>query len=447
MSEELDSDAVSFEPVTPFSSTDTPIQRVMIQNGSFKWSAEDLSPTIEKINLSVYDAKLVSIVGTVGSGKSSIISALLGEMYRTEGTVSIRGSIAYVPQTAWIMNATLRDNILFGRRYEEKFYHETIEACGLVPDMEQLPGGDMTEIGERGINLSGGQKQRISLARAVYSQADIYLLDDSLSAVDAHVGRHIFDKVIGPKGLLKEKARVFVTNAIHYLPLVNFILFLSSGSIAESGSYKELMEKKTLLYNLMKEYGKQDHSQSRPGSIPPSRDRTKSDLPLAVVQTKPSAAVAAVKEKSTLMSQEDNAKGSVAWSVYQTYAKSCSYRSVIFYLCIAITSQVLIVSQNLYLAKWASFNDDLKDHPDIDQNIPIWLGFYALIGLVFSLSIVSQVIFIWVFCGIRWVLLVKKNLNILANGVDLREFCTTTCSRTLYSFLSHSSIRPPLGAF
>lgn len=399
MSEELDSDAVSFEPVAPFSSSDTPIQRVMIQNGSFKWSAEDDKPTIENINLSVFDSKLVSIVGTVGSGKSSIISALLGEMYRTEGSVSIRGSIAYVPQTAWIMNATLRDNILFGRRYEEKFYHETIEACGLVPDMEQLPGGDMTEIGERGINLSGGQKQRISLARAVYSQADIYLLDDSLSAVDAHVGRHIFDKVIGPKGLLKDKARVFVTNAIHYLPLVNFVLFLSSGSIAESGSYKELMDKKALLFNLMKEYGKQAQ---RPGSMPPSRDRTKSDLPLPVLQSRPTAALANIKEKSTLMSQEDNAKGSVAWSVYQTYAKSCSYRSVIFYLCIAITSQVLSVSQNLYLAQWASFNDDLKDHPDIDQNIPIWLGFYALIGLVFSLSIVSQVIFIWVFCGIRW---------------------------------------------
>jgi ATP-binding cassette subfamily C (CFTR/MRP) protein 1 len=147
---------------------------------------------------------------------------MLGEMYKTNGSVIIRGSIAYVPQTAWLMNATLRktidclykgENILFGRHYDEVLYNKTIEACALVPDLEQLPAGDMTEIGERGINLSGGQKQRISLARAVYSCADIYLFDDSLSAVDAHVGRHIFDKVMGPKGILKDKARILVTNS------------------------------------------------------------------------------------------------------------------------------------------------------------------------------------------------------------------------------------------
>jgi ATP-binding cassette subfamily C (CFTR/MRP) protein 1 len=147
-------------------------------------------------------------------------------MYKTQGDVVTRGTIAYVPQTPWIMNATLRDNITFGKRYDSKLYDSTIEACGLKPDLDMLPGGDMTEIGERGINLSGGQKQRISLARAVYSQADIYLLDDTLSAVDAHVGRHIFDNVIGPRGLLRRKARLFVTHSIHHLHEVDYILMV-----------------------------------------------------------------------------------------------------------------------------------------------------------------------------------------------------------------------------
>ncbi|XP_042073998.1 ATP-binding cassette sub-family C member 2-like, partial [Haplochromis burtoni] len=119
--------------------------------------------------------------------------------------VSFQGSLAFVPQQAWIQNATLKDNILFGSPHEEENFKKVIQACALAPDLELLPGGDLTEIGEKGINLSGGQKQRVSLARAVYSQADIYLLDDPLSAVDSHVGKHLFENVIGPNGLLKDK--------------------------------------------------------------------------------------------------------------------------------------------------------------------------------------------------------------------------------------------------
>lgn len=120
-----------------------------------------------------------------------------------------------IMEIAWIMNATVRENVLFGSKYEEGFYTTTIRACGLDQDLSMLAHGDMTEIGEKGINLSGGQRQRISIARAVYSRAEIYLLDDSLSAVDAHVGKHIFDHVIGPKGILKSKARIFVTHGIN----------------------------------------------------------------------------------------------------------------------------------------------------------------------------------------------------------------------------------------
>ncbi|CAF4181538.1 unnamed protein product, partial [Adineta steineri] len=162
---------------------------IKIENGSFRWSNVVDDPLILKnINLDIQQGSLIALVGMVGSGKSSILAALLGEMNKVHGNVSISGKIAYVPQTAWIMNVTLRENILFGQDFDENLYNRIIEACALKQDLDMLPAGDQTEIGEKGINLSGGQRQRVSLARALYSNADIYLLDDPLSAVDAHVG-------------------------------------------------------------------------------------------------------------------------------------------------------------------------------------------------------------------------------------------------------------------
>ncbi|XP_035827955.1 multidrug resistance-associated protein 1-like [Aplysia californica] len=161
------------------------------------------------VSMRVAPGQLVAVIGEVGSGKSSLLSALLGEMHRLAGHCSVNSSVAYVPQVAWIQNSTLRANILFGRQFKRNFYNRVIRACALVLDLEILPAYDHTEIGEKGVNLSGGQKQRVSLARAVYSQADIFLLDDPLSAVDCHVGRQLFDDVIGPQGLLKHKVSYY----------------------------------------------------------------------------------------------------------------------------------------------------------------------------------------------------------------------------------------------
>lgn len=214
---------------------------VVIKNGIFSWDQDEI---LKNINVSLKNGNLTALIGTYGSGKSSVISALLGEMRKKSGIVNTFGDIALVPQQAWIQNATLRANILFGKSFHKEFYNEVIEACSLIPDLELLPGGDLTEIGERGINLSGGQKQRVSLARAIYAEADIYLLDDPLSAVDSHVGKHIFDKVIGPNGLLKCKTRLLVTHGVTFLSQTNHILVMKDGEISESGNYKELMERK-----------------------------------------------------------------------------------------------------------------------------------------------------------------------------------------------------------
>ena len=217
---------------------------VVAKNAYYTWGQRNDSPLLKNMNFSIKKGSFVAVVGRVGSGKSSLLSALLGEMQRTNGFVNISKSLAYVSQEAWIRNMTLKDNILFQKRYNSSFYNKVLSCCALEADLEQLAGGDQTEIGEKGINLSGGQKQRVNLARAVYANKELYLLDDPLSAVDSHVGKHIFEKVLGEQGLLSKKTRILVTHAISYLPFVDNIIVMKNGSISEIGSYEELLNNK-----------------------------------------------------------------------------------------------------------------------------------------------------------------------------------------------------------
>ncbi|KAJ2812245.1 hypothetical protein H4S07_001528, partial [Coemansia furcata] len=216
-SSELDPSAVhteGYDRDSPIATSNDVLVRVT--NGEFKWLSAE-APTLKDIDIECKRNQLVAVIGRVGAGKSSLVSAILGDMIKSAGSVTVRGSLAYVPQQAWIMNATLRDNILFGHQFDPELYDRVLDACALRPDLEMLPAGDMTEIGEKGINLSGGQKARVSLARAVYAQADIYVLDDPLAAVDAHVGKHIFTHVLGPQGMLQTRARILVTNTVQYI--------------------------------------------------------------------------------------------------------------------------------------------------------------------------------------------------------------------------------------
>ncbi|XP_042159884.1 multidrug resistance-associated protein 1 isoform X1 [Oncorhynchus tshawytscha] len=254
-SEELKDDNVAKAPL----STDG--EGVLIDNGMFSWTKEG-PPCLKRINVRVPQGSLVAVVGHVGSGKSSLLSAMLGETEKRSGSVSIKGSVAYVPQQAWIQNATVQDNVTFGREKQKTWYQRVLDACALLPDLEILPAGDSTEIGEKGLNLSGGQKQRVSLARAVYRKADVYLLDDPLSAVDAHVGQHIFDKVIGPKGVLRNKTRVLVTHGMSFLPQADLILVLVDGEITESGSYQELLSRHGAFADFIHTFASNDRKES-----------------------------------------------------------------------------------------------------------------------------------------------------------------------------------------
>ncbi|XP_076819731.1 multidrug resistance-associated protein 1-like isoform X1 [Clavelina lepadiformis] len=232
--DELDPKCINEKPDSSFA--------VEVDNGTFAWDKSD-EPTLRNISLEVPKGSLVAVVGQVGSGKSSLISCLLGDMEKTNGKVAVQGSVAYVAQQAWIQNMTLQDNILFGQTMNEEKYEETLDACELREDLKMFPTGDQTEIGEKGINLSGGQKQRVSIARAVYRDADVYLLDDPLSAVDAHVGKNLFDNVLGPGGCLRQKTRILVTHGITFLPQADQIIVMNKGKISEVGNYDELLVK------------------------------------------------------------------------------------------------------------------------------------------------------------------------------------------------------------
>ncbi|XP_037945079.1 multidrug resistance-associated protein 4 [Teleopsis dalmanni] len=198
--------------------------------------------TLKDINLKIQKGHLCAVIGPVGAGKSSLLQLLLGELPIIDGNVVLQGDISYASQEPWLFTGTVRNNILFGESYDRKRYKEVTKCCALSTDFQQLHNGDKTVVGERGASLSGGQRARISLARAVYKPASIYLLDDPLSAVDAHVGRHLFDEVIGPRGrLANEKAtRILVTHQVHFLTEADWIVIIENGRISRQGTYNEL---------------------------------------------------------------------------------------------------------------------------------------------------------------------------------------------------------------
>ncbi|KAK4708862.1 hypothetical protein R3W88_029787 [Solanum pinnatisectum] len=205
------------------------------------WEMNSLRPTLKDINLKIKYGEKVGVCGEVGSGKSTLMSLILGEIPYINSTVDVYGKIAYVSQTAWIQTGTIQENILFGSNMEPQRYREALERSSLVKDLEMLPFGDLTEIGERGNNLSGGQKQRVQLAHALYQDPDIYLLDDPFSAVDAHTSTSLFnDYVMGaPSG----KTVLLVTHQVEFLPSFDSILLISSGKIMKSGTLDELLSK------------------------------------------------------------------------------------------------------------------------------------------------------------------------------------------------------------
>ncbi|KAB7503947.1 Multidrug resistance-associated protein 1 [Armadillidium nasatum] len=403
-SEELDPDLVERDE-----KEEDPL---VIKDGSFMWGGEESeTPTLRNINLRVKEGSLVGIVGTVGCGKSSLCLSMLGEMDKISGKVIVNKSLAYVPQQAWIQNETIKENILFGKEFQSSLYNKVVSACALEPDFKMLANGDQTEIGEKGINLSGGQKQRVNLARAVYSDSEIYLLDDPLSAVDSHVGKHIFEHVIGPKGILKDKTRILVTHGLGYLKNMDEIIVLKDGEIVERGTLTFLINQKGDFQDFLMQYLNQNEfddeelrSRSCISLVLEEIRKTIGDNPLQRqkissitnysgfhqsygLRDRRGTATSSIKsfekkkevdediDKGKIIKEEDTGGGRMSWGVYVYYARSIgsiAFTLTVFYYA---ASQAFSVLGNVLLSQWS----EDPDSTEISKRNK-YLGAYAGFG-------------------------------------------------------------------
>eukprot|EP00051_Salpingoeca_urceolata_P006609 m.87350 g.87350 ORF g.87350 m.87350 type:complete len:1483 (+) comp14906_c0_seq3:85-4533(+) len=352
-----------------------------IKNGDFAWSSS--TSTLSNINFEVHAGQIVAVVGTVGCGKSSLLSAALGDIAKTNGTVMQRGCVAYVPQQAWIQNGTVKDNILFGKAFDEARYKKVLWACALEADLEILEGGDLTEIGEKGINLSGGQKHRISLARAVYQDCDLYLLDDPLSAVDSHVGKHIFKHVIGPEGLLKDKARVLVTHLVHFLPKVDQVYVLQKGVVSETGSYSELVDAQGAFAEFLSEHMTEQQSEQSPEKT----HAENSDEPKSPEKKKEAKND---DGKGGLIASETAELGSVKSTVYLAYLRALGWPIVGIMLFLFFASYGFQAGSNFWLAYWS--DQALKHEQKTQDRLDVYLGVYAALGIGNAIGMLASTI-------------------------------------------------------
>ncbi|KAI9852566.1 MAG: hypothetical protein M1824_001855 [Vezdaea acicularis] len=341
-------------------------------SGSGEGDSSDTSSThseqepfkLSDINFTAGRNELLAVIGNVGSGKSSLLAALAGDMRKTQGLVMIGASRAFCPQYAWIQNTTVRENIVFGKEFDPVYYNKVIDACALRPDLEILPNGDQTEIGERGITVSGGQKQRINIARAIYFNADIVLMDDPLSAVDAHVGRHMFDNAIS--GLLKDKCRILATHQLHILNRCDRVIWMDNGSILAIDTFDNLMANNPGFQKLMVTTAQEKAGDEETDKNDETRDEEKKGRKK---RSKPAAA---------LMQAEERAVKSVSWGVYKSYiASSGSLLNAPLVIMLLILSQGANIATSLWLSWWTSNK--------FGFSMGQYIGAYAGLGVVQAL--------------------------------------------------------------
>lgn len=462
---ELQSDAVTRLP----RAVERGENDILLKGCTFLW---ERTPTykvaLSDISLQTFKGDLACIVGKVGAGKSSMLQALLGDLYRECGTAQVKGRVAYVAQVPWIMNATVKDNILFGSKLDEAFYEATVKACALVDDIAILPDGDQTQVGEKGISLSGGQKARLSLARAVYARADVYLLDDPLSAVDEHVGRHIIDNVLGDTGLLSSKTKVLATNSINVLSHADSIMMLSEGKIVETGKYVDVLASKGPIFKLLNEFGrkKQDSqtlrdesvsgsaaasaAASTAGSVTPEGSSSDSIVSLREDATgaKRRGSSHTLRRSSTAsfrlpnfnVDSEDTRKskhgkegmeqGKVKWSVYIEYAKASNMRYVLLFMSFLVLAMTLTTAGNVWLKHWSEVNTEADGNP----HIAFYLGIYLALGLGASFVTVVQTFIMWMFCIVESARKLHHQMLISVVRAPMSFFETTPLGRIINRF-------------
>lgn len=365
---------------------------------------------LKDINVRFRPGQLTAVVGRVGAGKSSLIHAILGEMRKVQGEVALEGSVAYVAQTAWIFNDSLRNNITFGKSFDEKLYRKAIKVSALSHDISILPAGDLTAIGEKGINLSGGQKQRVSIARAVYADADVYLFDDPLSALDAHVSNEVFRLCLSKRGVLRNKLRLLITNQVHMLPECDNIVFLEAGSIRVQGKYADLAAEDESFKRLINEKQKESENEtaeaaeaaeaaaaasvSRDGHSRHSNSIAQNSIPRNGLESLTAGSTTrGLTEKDgkvgqNLIQSEERKTGNVVIRNYYQYAMACGgivmFTFLILFWCATVA---LSVVTQWWLAFWAESQAELGT---ADRPLGFYLGIYFALAIGYAVATVAR---------------------------------------------------------
>lgn len=482
--EELQPDAVQTRGPASSMGDET----VRVRDATFTWDRNESRNCLEDINFTVRKGELSCVVGRVGAGKSSFLQAILGDVWKIHGEVVVHGTIAYVAQSPWVMNASVKENICFGHRWDPHFYERTLHACAFTEDLKTLPDGDQTEVGERGISLSGGQKARLTLARAVYARADIYLLDDVLSAVDQHVGRHLIDNVLSSKGLLAGKTRILATNSIPVLFEANFITLIRDGRVLEKGTYRQLNAMKGEVANLIKTANNEEAEETPSPSVDDSsKDSTsssgsddsktvfgtgtgnaledpsdeKDEAQEGITQLAPirpsggpgrKASSNTLRRASTAsfkgprgkiideegegvkskQSKEFSEQGKVKWNVYFEYAKNSNLIAVVIYLTMLIAAQTAQIGGSLWLKEWSEVNQRYGGNPQVGK----YIGIYFAFGIGGAALVVVQTLILWIFCSIEASRKLHERMAYAIFRSPMSFFETTPSGRILNRFSS-----------
>ncbi|XP_021763157.1 LOW QUALITY PROTEIN: ABC transporter C family member 14-like [Chenopodium quinoa] len=379
------------------------VTAIQVEDGVFSWDDDGGEESLKNINLDIKKGQLAAIVGTVGSGKSSLLASILGEMHKISGKVRVCGTTAYVAQTSWIQNGTIEENILFGLPMDREKYKEVLRVCCLEKDMEMMEFGDQTEIGERGINLSGGQKQRIQLARAVYQDCDIYLLDDVFSAVDAHTGSEIFKECV--RGALKDKTIILVTHQVDFLHNVDLIMVMRDGMIVQAGKYDKLLEAGTDFNALVAAHDTSMELVEAGSNTELLEDSTQQKSPRelpthcegngvssSLQRSKSDATQKSEKGDAMLIKEEERETGKVSLRVYKDYCtEAFGWWGVVAALVCSLSWQATVMAGDY----WLAYETSEKHAPYFDPSF--FISIYTIIALVSVVLVLVRSFFITLF--------------------------------------------------
>ncbi|XP_043687856.1 ABC transporter C family member 3-like [Telopea speciosissima] len=410
---------------------------VEIVNGNFSWDLHSPNLTLKDINIRVHHGMRVAICGSIGSGKSSLLSCILGEVPKVSGIIKLNGTKAYVAQSPWIQSGKIIDNILFGKAMDKERYEMILQACSLNKDLELCAFGDQTIIGERGINLSGGQKQRIQIARALYHDADIYLLDDPFSAVDVHTGNHLFKECL--LGILSSKTVIYVTHQIEFLPSADLILVMRDGMIVQVGKYKEILSSGTDLMELVGAHKKAlsdlnsvKRMAAKDNLINVEKDdnilcNEKSNQDDEKKEPKNCETKKLVRLQEQLVQEEKREKDGVSFSIYWKYI-TATYKGA--FVPLILLAQILVKLLQIVSSYWmvlaTPVSENVRHH---DRGYTVIFVYVALIiGSSFCVLIRSMVI---VTVGYKTATLLFNQMHSCIFRAPLSFFDSTPSGRIL----------------